>query len=60
VNQRFLMHYFQCCDDMVDLATEPVQVKNPKLYTLPTLFWALFGYFFAPETDVTVVYRKRG
>jgi 2-polyprenyl-3-methyl-5-hydroxy-6-metoxy-1,4-benzoquinol methylase len=59
VNQRFLLHYFKCCDDMVDLATEPIQAKNLKLYTLTTLFLALFGYFFAPETDVTVLYRKR-
>jgi 2-polyprenyl-3-methyl-5-hydroxy-6-metoxy-1,4-benzoquinol methylase len=59
VNQRFLLHYFQACDDTVDLVTEPIQVKNPRLYTLNTLFWAFFGYFFAPETDVTVVYRKR-
>jgi 2-polyprenyl-3-methyl-5-hydroxy-6-metoxy-1,4-benzoquinol methylase len=59
VNQRFLLHYFHACDDTLDLVTEPIQVKNPKLYTLNTLFWAFFGYFFAPETDVTVVYRKR-
>jgi 2-polyprenyl-3-methyl-5-hydroxy-6-metoxy-1,4-benzoquinol methylase len=58
VNQRFLLHYFKTCDDTVDLASEPIQTKNPKLYTLSTLFWALFGYFFAPETDVMVVYRK--
>ncbi|MEY4583495.1 MAG: hypothetical protein RL701_8198 [Pseudomonadota bacterium] len=57
-NQRFLLHYFQACDDTVDLVTEPIQVKNPKLYNPATLFWGLFGYFFAPETDVTVVYRK--
>jgi 2-polyprenyl-3-methyl-5-hydroxy-6-metoxy-1,4-benzoquinol methylase len=59
VNQRFLLHYFRCCDDTVDLAAEPIQVKNWKLYTLVTLFWAFVGYFFAPETDVMVVYRKR-
>jgi 2-polyprenyl-3-methyl-5-hydroxy-6-metoxy-1,4-benzoquinol methylase len=59
MNQRFLAHYFHLCDDTVDLVTEPIQVNNPKLYTLTTLFFALFGYFFAPETDVTVVYRKR-
>jgi SAM-dependent methyltransferase len=60
VNQRFMLHYFQACDDTVDLATEPIQVKNPKLYSPVTLFWALFGYFFAPETDVMAIYRKRG
>ncbi|MET0386098.1 MAG: class I SAM-dependent methyltransferase [Polyangiales bacterium] len=59
VNQRFVMHYFHACDDTLDLVTEPIQVKNPKLYSFSTLFWAFFGYFFAPETDVTVVYRKQ-
>jgi 2-polyprenyl-3-methyl-5-hydroxy-6-metoxy-1,4-benzoquinol methylase len=58
VNARFLLHYFGCCDDTLDLANEPIQVGNLKLYTPITLFWALFGGFFAPETDVMVVYRK--
>jgi len=58
VNQRFLLHYFRACDDTLDLANEPIQLRNPKLYRLSTLFWALFGGFFAPSTDVTVVYRK--
>jgi SAM-dependent methyltransferase len=58
VNQRFLLHYFQAGDNTVDIATEPIQVKNPKLYTPATLFWGFFGYFFPPETDVAVVYRK--
>jgi len=58
VNQRFVLHYFRACDDTIELANEPIQVNNPKLYRLSTLFWALFGYFFAPSTDVTVVYRK--
>jgi 2-polyprenyl-3-methyl-5-hydroxy-6-metoxy-1,4-benzoquinol methylase len=58
VNQRFLLHYFHTCDDTVDLATEPIHVENLKLYTPVTFFWALFGYFFAPETDVMVIYKK--
>jgi 2-polyprenyl-3-methyl-5-hydroxy-6-metoxy-1,4-benzoquinol methylase len=59
-NQRFLLHYFRSCDNTLDLVTEPIQVKNPKLYTPVTLFWGFFGYFFPPETDVSVAYRKRG
>lgn len=59
-NQRFLLHYFQACDDTVDLVAEPVQVNNLKLYTPVTLFWGLFGFFFAAETDVMAIYRKRG
>jgi 2-polyprenyl-3-methyl-5-hydroxy-6-metoxy-1,4-benzoquinol methylase len=58
VNQRFLLHYFHAGDNTLDIVTEPIQIKNPKLYTPATLFWGLFGYFFPPETDVAVVYRK--
>lgn len=58
VNQRFLLHYFRAGDNTLDIVTQPIQIKNPKLYTPATLFWGLFGYFFPPETDVAVVYRK--
>lgn len=58
VNARFVMHYFRACDDMLDLAVEPIRANTLRLYALDTLFWALFGGFFAPETDVMVVYRQ--
>jgi 2-polyprenyl-3-methyl-5-hydroxy-6-metoxy-1,4-benzoquinol methylase len=59
VNSRFVLHYFQQCDDTLDLAVEPIQANNPKLFTPATLFWGLFGALFAPETDVMVVYRAQ-
>ena len=57
VNSRFVNHYFKACDDTLDLVVEPIRATNPRLYAPDTLFWALFGGFFAPETDVMVVYR---
>jgi 2-polyprenyl-3-methyl-5-hydroxy-6-metoxy-1,4-benzoquinol methylase len=58
VNQRYLLHYFKAGDNTLDIVTEPVRVSNPKLYTPAAFFWGFFGYFFPPETDVAVVYRK--
>jgi len=60
INSRFVMHYFRACDDTLDLAVEPIRATNLRLYAPDTLFWALFGGFFAPESDVMVVYRKAG
>jgi SAM-dependent methyltransferase len=57
VNTRFVLHYFKACDDTLDLAVEPIRANNWRLYSLQTLFWAFFGGFFAPETDVMAVYR---
>lgn len=58
VNSRFVMHYFKSNDNTLDLAVEPIKADNWRLYSLDTLFWAFFGGFFAPETDVMVVYRN--
>jgi 2-polyprenyl-3-methyl-5-hydroxy-6-metoxy-1,4-benzoquinol methylase len=58
VNQRYLLHYFRAGDNTLDIVTEPVRISNPKLYTPSSFFWGFFGYFFPPETDVAVVYRK--
>lgn len=58
VNSRFVSHYFRSCDDTLDLAVEPIRANNLRLYALDTLFWAFLGGFFAPETDVMVVYRN--
>jgi SAM-dependent methyltransferase len=59
VNMRFVMHYFRAGDDTVDLAFEPPQVGNLRLYNPLTLFWGLLGAFFSPETDVSVIYQKK-
>jgi 2-polyprenyl-3-methyl-5-hydroxy-6-metoxy-1,4-benzoquinol methylase len=60
INQRFLLYYFKAGDNTLDIVTEPIRISNPKLYTPASLFWGFFGYFFPPETDVAVVYRKAG
>jgi 2-polyprenyl-3-methyl-5-hydroxy-6-metoxy-1,4-benzoquinol methylase len=57
VNQRFLLHYFRCCDDNIDLALEPIHANNWRLWTPLTLFYALFGSVSAPETDGMAVFR---
>jgi 2-polyprenyl-3-methyl-5-hydroxy-6-metoxy-1,4-benzoquinol methylase len=56
VNSRFVSHYFQTGDDTVDMSLEPIRL-SVKLFSPLTLFWGLFGYFFAPEADVMAVYR---
>ncbi len=58
VNQRFILHYFACFDDTLDVGFDPPSVASWKLYLPMTLFWALFGWFFRPRTDVMVVFRR--
>ena len=58
MNHRYVLHYFHAGDNTLDMLTEPIRISNPKLYTPASLFWGFFGSFFAPETDVAVVYRK--
>jgi 2-polyprenyl-3-methyl-5-hydroxy-6-metoxy-1,4-benzoquinol methylase len=58
VNSRFVFHYFRSLDNTLDLVVEPIKATNLRLWAPDTLFWALFGGFFAPESDVMVVYRR--
>jgi SAM-dependent methyltransferase len=58
VNPVFVTHYFSCFDNTLDLALEPIHVNSLKLWTPVTLFYALFGSFISPETDVMAVFRK--
>lgn len=57
VNTPFVTHYFQCFDNTVDLALEPVKVSSWKLWSPQTLFYAFAGSYFAPESDVMAVFR---
>lgn len=57
VNSSFVAHYFRCNDDNVDLATEPINFGNLKLWTPVTLAHALLGAAWAPECDVMAVFR---
>jgi SAM-dependent methyltransferase len=60
VNFPFVMHYFSCFDDTVDLALEPIHANSWKLWLWGpvTLFYVLFGGFIAPECDVMAVFRR--
>lgn len=58
LNSRFYLYYMSLLDDSIDCLIEPPRI-GPLLARLPwTLFWSLFGYFFAEETDVMVVFRR--
>jgi SAM-dependent methyltransferase len=60
LNSRFFLYYMRLIDDSLDALLDPPQVA-PLLLRFPlTLFWGLFGYFFARETDVMAVFRKPG
>jgi SAM-dependent methyltransferase len=58
LNHRFLLFYCEAGDGTVEMLMGPPRIDNWKLYTPASLFWGLFGSFFAPESDVAVVYRK--
>lgn len=57
INSRFVFHFMKCGDDTIDVVFGPIDLKNPKLWTLPTLYYGLFGYFHAPHTDVMAVFH---
>jgi len=57
INSRFGFHFMRCGDDTIDVLFSPIDYKNPKLWTLPTLYFGLFGYFHAPRTDVMAVFH---
>jgi hypothetical protein len=57
INSHFGFHFMRCGDDTIDVLFEPIDFKNPKLWTLTTLYYGLFGYFHAPRTDVMAVFH---
>jgi 2-polyprenyl-3-methyl-5-hydroxy-6-metoxy-1,4-benzoquinol methylase len=57
INSRFGFHFMCCGDNTIDVLFAPIDYKNPKLWTLTTLYLGLFGYFHAPRTDVMAVFR---
>jgi 2-polyprenyl-3-methyl-5-hydroxy-6-metoxy-1,4-benzoquinol methylase len=57
INSRFGFHFMRCGDDTIDVLFEAIDFKNPKLWTLTTLYFGLFGYFHAPRTDVMAVFH---
>ena len=58
VNSSFVFHYFECFDNNCDLVVEPIKVNSWRIWSPVTLGHALFGYFFAPESDVMAVFRR--
>jgi len=56
INSRFVFHFMKCGDDTIDVVFGPIDLANAKLWTLPTLYYGLFGYFHAPHTDVMAVF----
>ncbi len=58
VNTSFLVHYFRCFDDNVDLALEPIRFDSWKIWSPATLAHAFLGSLWAPETDVMAVFRR--
>lgn len=58
LNSRFYRYYMRLCDDSLDCLLEPPR-PGPLLARLPlTLFWGLFGCWFAEQTDVLAVFRR--
>lgn len=56
VNYRFLRNYVRAIDNMLDSAFEPPNVKA--VLTTPSLwFYALFGYWFAPRSEMMLMFR---
>jgi SAM-dependent methyltransferase len=59
INSRFVFHFMKCGDDTIDVVFGPIDLANAKLWTPPTLYYGLFGYFHAPKTDVMAVFHAR-
>lgn len=57
-NAAFLQHYFRCFDDNLDLALDPIDMSNLKLWTPKTLWLALFGSWSPPRCDMMAVFRR--
>ena len=58
VNSRFVLHYLACFDNTLDVAFDGIQINSWKLYSPMTVFYALFGYFLAPHTDVMAIWKR--
>lgn len=56
INSRFVMHFLACGDNTIDVAFEPIDFANPRLWSPLTLWYGLFGYFQPPKTDIMLVF----
>ena len=57
-NSAFLSYYFRLFDNNADVVLDPFDASNWKLYTPVSLGHAFFGYFWAADADVMVVFRR--
>lgn len=58
INYRFLQTYIMYAGNVFDAAVEPPRIKM--VLTSPVLlFYAFFGYFFPPRTEMTVFFHKK-
>jgi SAM-dependent methyltransferase len=58
LNSRFYLHYMQSQDDSLDCLMEAPRPLPLLARPAATLYWGLFGFFFAEETDVMLVFRR--
>lgn len=57
-NFAFIDYYFKLGDNNCDLGMEPIHVDNWRIWSPLTLWHMFFGYFYPPECDVMVVFRR--
>jgi hypothetical protein len=57
-NPAFMAHYFRLFDNNADVALDPFDAGNWRLYTPVSLGRAFFGYFWPSEADVMALYRR--
>jgi 2-polyprenyl-3-methyl-5-hydroxy-6-metoxy-1,4-benzoquinol methylase len=58
LNFRFYVYYARLHDNSLDVLIEPTRAWKLLLFLPVSLFWGLFGYFFAPQTDVMAMFRR--
>jgi 2-polyprenyl-3-methyl-5-hydroxy-6-metoxy-1,4-benzoquinol methylase len=58
LNVSFFSYYAGLLDNTLDCLAEPTRA-GPLLQRLPvSLYWGLFGYFLAPDTDLMATFRR--
>ncbi len=57
VNYRFIQEYMQRAGNVLDVVVEPPRI-GMVLASPPLLFYALFGYFFPPRSEMMVLFQR--
>lgn len=58
LNSAFYLYYMRMFDNSLDVLLEPPKVASLLLRLPFTLFFGIWGYFLAPETDVMAIFRR--